>query len=82
MIVYKHFKGNYYKYITTAMDCNNPKIKYIIYQGQDGRIWSREESDFFYRAVEVNNELVNRFTYMKTIPFKIWLLFLTYKLNY
>lgn len=46
--IFKHFKGNIYKVVTIAKDCEDLK-EMIIYQGQydDKPCWVREKDDFF-----------------------------------
>lgn len=46
--IFKHFKGNLYKIVTIAKDCENLK-EMVVYQGQyeDNPCWIREKDDFF-----------------------------------
>lgn len=46
--IFKHFKGNLYKIVTIAKDCENLK-EMVVYQGQyeDNPCWVREKEDFF-----------------------------------
>lgn len=46
--IFKHFKGNIYKVVTIAKECENLQDM-IVYQGQyeDKPCWIREKKDFF-----------------------------------
>ncbi|MCI8460400.1 MAG: DUF1653 domain-containing protein [Bacilli bacterium] len=46
--IFKHFKGNLYKVVTIAKDCEDLK-EMVVYQGQydDKPCWIREKDDFF-----------------------------------
>ncbi len=46
--IFRHFKGNIYKIVTIAKDCENLKDM-VVYQGQyeDKPCWIREKEDFF-----------------------------------
>lgn len=46
--IFKHFKGNIYKVVTIAKECENLQDM-VVYQGQyeDNPCWIREKEDFF-----------------------------------
>ncbi len=46
--IFRHFKGNIYKIVTIAKDCEDLK-EMVVYQGQyeDNPCWIREKEDFF-----------------------------------
>lgn len=64
---YKHFKGENYKVITIARDCENPDRQYVIYRGLynspdfgEGQVWIREINDFC-GSKEINGKQIKRF---------------------
>lgn len=59
--IYRHYKGGLYKLIAEANLESDSSKTMTVYQGADGRIWTRPSVEFF-ELVEFNGEKMPRFS--------------------
>jgi len=57
---YRHYKGGIYDVICEARLESDPAVIMIVYQGEDGSIWTRPREIFFER-VQHEGSTVQRF---------------------
>ncbi|AQS58644.1 DUF1653 domain-containing protein [Desulforamulus ferrireducens] len=60
---YKHFKGNYYQVIGVAKHSETEEPLVVYRSEKDNSLWVRPLA-MFTEQVEVNNQLISRFTYL------------------
>ena len=59
---FRHFKGNYYKLLHYANDCETDD-RLVVYKAMygDGKVWVRPEKNFF-EEIERDGKVIKRFT--------------------
>lgn len=59
---YRHFKGNYYKVLGTALDSEDPNNVCVIYQAgyDDNKVWSRSKNAFL-EYIKRDGKVIPRF---------------------
>jgi dUTP pyrophosphatase len=76
--VYRHYKGNEYRVLEVARNCDNPNQSLVIYRANynsfefgDGQVWVRL-LDEFTGLVEVGGERVERFKLISDASVNVW----------
>jgi hypothetical protein len=57
---YRHYKGGIYEFICEAKLESDPELIMIVYQSEDGLIWTRSRYEFF-ELVQHEGATVHRF---------------------
>lgn len=59
--LFQHFRGGFYRFITTGEMEKDQEIMVVYQSEMDGRVWIRPYKEFFQLVKGYNDELVPRF---------------------